>query len=513
MDTVAELLRSAAERHPGRVAVAGADGTTTTYGGLFGAAARAANALLAQGLRPGDRVVAWMTDGPRYVELYAACALAGLVVVPVNARYTAHEARHLVVDSGARALVYSPAMLERVEALADVLAGVRLVVDGPAPPGQLSYRDIRDGGAADPPPLPDRDALYILGYTSGTTGKPKGARLTQGSVSAIARLNALSYRLPVGSVAALTGSMSFVAVVPAHIFSHFYVGGTVVFLGEWDVESLSHTIAQRRATFTYAPSPLLTEITRSWQQHPRRWNSLTTVLHSASKAASDVLRAFSEVSGGRLVEGWGMTENSGGLVTATSPADLSAETGLFDTVGRAVAETGVRVVDADGTNLPHDGVTVGELVVSSPALADGYWNQPDATSAAFRDGWYHTGDLGTVDPGGYVRIAERRTDLIVSGGMNVYPSEVEQVIGADPRVAACAVVGIPHPQWGQAVAAAVVRAPGTGLDATDIVEVCRAHLASYKKPTAVVFLDALPMTHSLKVSRAEVRRLVRAEHE
>ncbi|MGH3520911.1 MAG: class I adenylate-forming enzyme family protein, partial [Haloechinothrix sp.] len=280
----------------------------------------------------------------------------------------------------------------------------------------------------------------------------------------------------------------------------------------WDVESLSHTIAERRANFTYAPSPLLNEITRSWERHPHRWKSLTTVLHSASKADPQVLAAFAEVSGGRLVEGWGMTENSGGLVTATTPADLTAGTELFDTVGRAVVETGVRVVDAGGTDLAHDGVTVGELLVSSPALADGYWNQPDATAAAFRAGWYHTGDLGTIDPAGYVRIAERRTDLIVSGGMNVYPSEVEQVIGADPRVAACAVVGIPHAQWGQAVAAAVVRASGAGgLDASDVIEVCRAHLASYKKPTAVVFLDALPMTHSMKIARAEVRRLLAAQ--
>jgi acyl-CoA synthetase (AMP-forming)/AMP-acid ligase II len=174
-------------------------------------------------------------------------------------------------------------------------------------------------------------------------------------------------------------------------------------------------------------------------------------------------------------------------------------------VGRATVDAAVRLVDEVGTELPWDGTTVGELTVWSPALMVGYWNQPEATEQAFLDGWYRTGDLGTIDPDGYVTIADRRTDLIVSGGMNVYPSEVEEVIHRLPGIVEASVVGLPHERWGQSVTAVVVTAPGSSLTAEDIAEHCRRSLASYKKPTRVLFVDELPRTASLKVSRAAVR--------
>lgn len=158
-------------------------------------------------------------------------------------------------------------------------------------------------------------------------------------------------------------------------------------------------------------------------------------------------------------------------------------------------------------DLPHDGSSVGELLVRSPCLAAGYLNRPENTANAFRDGWFATGDLGTIDPFGYVRILERRTDLVVSGGMNVYPSEVERVIGSHPQVAACAVVGVPHSRWGQTVAVAVVPAPGTTPSEEEIIGHCYRFLAGYKKPTLIRFVEELPRTHSHKLSRAQVRCL------
>ncbi|MEU6643580.1 AMP-binding protein [Saccharomonospora sp. NPDC046836] len=491
MDTIASQIRYRASIHPGRAAVIDHDGSTTTYAQLERRGDELAYALLARGLRHGDRVAAWLADGPEYVALYVACAFAGFVVVPVHARYTASEAHHLIEDSCARALVFDATVADRVSELDETTVALALL--GP---------ELEAVASAAPLPAPAPDDLFVLGYTSGTTGRPKGAMLTHRSVTAIARLNAISYRLPVGSIAAMTGSMSFVAVVPAHVFSHFQVGGTVVFLGKWDVDSLSHAIARTKATFTYVPTPLLQEFTQSVAKYPDRWRTVLTVLHSASKADPDKLRAFAEASGNRLVEGWGMTENSGGLAAVTVPADI--DRGDFGTVGRAAVETAIRLAG----DLPHDGETVGELLIRSPALASGYWNRPEDTASSFRNGWYHSGDLGSIDPGGHVRIAERRTDLIVSGGMNVYPSEVERVIAADRRVAACAVVGVPHERWGQTVAAAVVCVPGATLGEQDVIDHCRRHLAGYKKPTKVVFLDALPTTPSLKVSRAAVRDLI-----
>ncbi|GAB3347676.1 class I adenylate-forming enzyme family protein [Amycolatopsis echigonensis] len=502
--TVAQLITSGAIRHPGRVAVIDPDGRRLSYRQLADDATQLGNALRANGLQAGDRVAVWLEDGADHVVLYAACALAGLVVAPVNVRHTAAEAEHVLTDSGAKALVFGPAVQEKVAEIPGIDDLLLL------PTAEVrAYRAFLEAGSTKPLPEPDSADLFILGYTSGTTGRPKGARLTQGSVLNLARINALSYRLPLGSVAAMTGSMSFVAVVPAHVLTHFYVGGTVVFPGRWDVGSLTALVAEHRATFTYAPSPLLGEFTEAIRSHPSEWASLTTLLHSASKASPEALRQLGDAAGTRLIEGWGMTENSGGLMTVTSPADVAVlGDALFTTVGRPVAETQVLVADADGEPAPCDGTTVGELWVHSPCLADGYWQQPEATHAAFRKDWFRTGDLGTIDPHGYVRIADRRTDLIVSGGMNVYPSEVERVILTAPGVAACAVVGLPHPRWGQTVAAAVVPAAGAVLTAEDVISHCLRFLAGYKKPTVVRFVESLPMTHSQKVARHQVRRLL-----
>jgi acyl-CoA synthetase (AMP-forming)/AMP-acid ligase II len=241
-------------------------------------------------------------------------------------------------------------------------------------------------------------------------------------------------------------------------------------------------------------------------RRPEAVRSLHSVLHGGSRAAPEALRAVYDAVGDRLVEGWGMTEHSGGLMTATTPDDyleLDRERDIFASAGRAAAGVAIRLIDAEGRRLPHDGETVGELIVSSPSLMAGYWRSPEATAQALRDGWFRTGDLGTIAPDGHVFISERRTDLIVSGGMNVYPSEVERCIMGLEGVAEVAVVGVPHERWGQTGVAAVVGEASLTEEA--VIEHCRAHLAGFKKPSRVVFLEELPRTTSLKIARAELR--------
>jgi fatty-acyl-CoA synthase len=165
----------------------------------------------------------------------------------------------------------------------------------------------------------------------------------------------------------------------------------------------------------------------------------------------------------------------------------------------------VRLLDVDGNPAPHDGETVGELCFRSPAMAAGYHARPEASARSMRDGWYHSGDLGRIDPDGYVSVVERRTDLIVSGGMNVYPSEVEHCIAELAGVAEVAVIGVPHERWGQTVCAVVVRTPGAALTEAEVVAHCKRRIAGFKKPTAVLFADALPRTAGLKIARAELR--------
>jgi acyl-CoA synthetase (AMP-forming)/AMP-acid ligase II len=505
---VGDLISISASRVPDRVAVRMREdpGRRRTYAELEERSSRLARGLLSIGLVAGDRIATWVEDCPEYVEIYLAAAKAGLVVAPINARFVAAEARYILEDSGASALLFTPGREEQVAALEPSARPEILIGVG----GASAAHDLEEltafAGEEDLA-SPDPDDLFLLGYTSGTTGRPKGAMLSHRAVVAVGRQSAVSYRLSAHTMFGLTGSMSFVAVVPAHVLASIGLGASLVMMGRYDVPTLIDTIERERITFTYCPSPFLGEFAAAVKASPERVRSLHAVMHSASKADPGLLKALYEAVGDRLVEGWGMTENAGGLVTVTTPADyLDADTddAIFTSAGRPSVGSSIAVLDDEGKELPHDGESMGELVFRSPAQADGYWNLPEETARAMAGGWFHTGDLGTIDSSGHATIVERRTDLIVSGGMNVYPSEVEACIKEVDGVRDVGVVGVPHPRWGQAVAAAVVVEEG-GPDEGTIVDHCRERLAGFKKPTHVIFMDELPYTPTLKLARAKLR--------
>lgn len=509
--TIGDITGLWARRGPDRVALRDLAGAEVTYGQLDERTSRLARGLLDLGLEPGDRVATWMTDGFEYVEVYLACAKAGLVVCPINARNTAAEAEYLLEDCGAALLLHADSLADKVAALPDaVTAGRRVLAVSPG----TDWSGIASVGPARRPAVDvDPDSPAIIGYTSGTTGRPKGAVLTHRSVLAIARLNSTSYRLGAYPKVALTGSMSFVSVVPAHVLCTLRFGGTLTIMGDWGVDDLVRVLGRDLVEFVYVSSPRIEEVAAALAANPDSWRNLRSVMHSASRARPDQLAALTRVVGPRLVEGWGMTENSGGLMTATLGHELLEASGddhwAYATAGVPAMDTEVRVTDEAGAELPHDGSTIGELWFRSPGLFAGYWNRADETRKALRDGWFRTGDLGSIDAAGYVFVSERRTDLIVSGGANVYPSEVEDCISRIPGVAEVAVVGAEHPRWGQTVVAAIVLAPGAQVTEDDVVDHCKVQLAGYKKPTRVLFMDALPRTASQKVSRAAVREIVR----
>lgn len=510
--TIGDITEIWARRCPDRVALRDKAGAQLNYGELDDRANRLARGLLDAGLRPGDRVATWMTDCFEYVELYLACAKAGLVVCPVNERYAPSEASHVLQDSGAAMLVHASSLVDKVTRLPrPVLENLAVV---PVDPDHGWQHLLADRQGVRPAVAVKPDDPVIIGYTSGTTGRPKGAVLTHRSVLEIARLNTTSYRLGAYPRTALTGSMSFVSVVPAHVLCTLRLGGTLTVLGAWTVDELVQVLSRDLITFIYVSSPRIEEVAEALERSPDAWPTLRSVMHSASRARPEQLAALTRVVGTRLIEGWGMTENSGGLMTATLGHEmLEADNGdhwSYATAGLPALDTEVRLVDEGGAELPHDGNTTGELWFRSPGMFVGYWNRDEETRDAIHDGWFRSGDLGSIDARGYVYVSERRTDLIVSGGANIYPSEVEDCIIRMPGVAEVAVVGAEHPRWGQTVVAAVVLDKGTQVTSDAVVEHCRLHLASYKKPTRVIFMDELPRTPTQKVSRATVRDQVRA---
>lgn len=515
-DTVGDLIRIGALRTPDRAVVEDIDtGERRTYAEMDQGSTLLANSLLALGLKPGDRVAAWMRTDVHYVELYLALAKARLVMVPINELHTADEAAFQLGDAGPMAMVFSAGMEERLESLGLVGEMPLIAAPGAEPVGGATAMDdlLAQGSLSEPPGARPED-LFMICYTSGTTGFPKGAMISHRAACEAARTNALAYRLPLYSVGLYRLSMSFAASVPAFIFSHLHVGGTLLLLHAPDPDRVVDMVRQHRATYTSVPAPVYRAQTEAFRRRPEDWTSLVTVLSASSKIPAEQLHAMADVVGSRWMVGWGMTENSGALATATTALDASGagEAGgdVFESAGRATPGSAVRVVGEDGQELPRDGRTIGELVIRSPSLASGYWKNPEASAGVLVDGWYRTGDLGTIDSAGYVYVSDRRADLIVSGGMNVYPSEVERILLTCPGVRECAVVGRVHPRWGQTVVAVVVAELGFRLSAEMLVQHCRAHLAGYKKPTEIVFLDSLPRTVSQKVRRNLIREMIEA---
>jgi acyl-CoA synthetase (AMP-forming)/AMP-acid ligase II len=508
-DLIGDLLSLGARRSPNRVLFAIDGGDERTYAQVDERANRVANAMLARGLQRGDRVAVWADDSVQYLETYMAAARAGFVVVPVNNRLTPREATFIVEDCDAHCLMISDAYAG-VAAEAFSSRDFRLVVTHGSETalGAVRFEDLAAAGAPSEPPSPDENDLFIIAYTSGTTGFPKGAMLTHRSVKNIARMNTVSYHLPLASYAAYSGSMSFTATVCAFGMSHLYVGGSMRLLGKWDAQRAIDLVVRDRANFVYVPTPGIDDFCDLLENRREALDSLTTVLHSASKASREKLERLGEAVKPRLVEGWGMTEMSGGIVTATCVQDFGAHCeamSLYDSAGRATADAVVEIVDEQRNPLPHDGTTEGELAIRAASAMAGYWARPEATAEVLDGGWYYTGDIGSIDPAGYIYVHERRVDLIVSGGMNIYPTEVEAAIAEMPEVADVAVVAAPHERFGQTVAAVIVRTPGAQLTEEDVVAHARTRLASYKKPTVVRFVDELPRTVSLKVRRQEIR--------
>lgn len=504
--TLGELFIAACQRYGDRPALVGRDGVRT-YRQLLDRGSRLANALRGLGLQPGDHVAALLEDSVTAFEVYVGCAIGGFPIVHVNDRLVSREVDYILNDSDAVALIHTDGCTPVVDALESrsELRSVVTIGDDLAT-GALRYEELlQSASSALTDPGRTGEDLAILGYTSGTTGFPKGAMASNRAVVNCIKLIPFAYRLPMHGRCAFTGTLSFVSAIWGVIIPHLYLGGTVTFLVPYTVESWVDHMIENKSTFTYAPSPLVPGFIEEARRRPEVLFNLESVLHSASPLPPSQARDLVEVIGERFVEVWGMTETVAPLtVTAredwrgSSPAD-----NIFASVGRPLPTASVRVVDHDRRTL-GPGET-GELAVRADTMFSGYYGSADKTDEVLVDGEYFTGDVGSVDEAGYLYITDRAKDLIISGGMNVYPVEVEAVLAGLPGVAEVAVIGTPSERWGEAVTAIVVAVPGSGLTAAELIAGARAELASYKKPTRIEFVDALPRNAGMKVQKHLLR--------
>lgn len=496
--TLDDILRRGVERYADLVALSSPD-RDVTYAGLDEQATRFANGLLAMGLGSGDRVAVLLQNRAEYIVAVFGVSRAGLVLVPINRRIAAAEAVAVAEDAAPRVLVSEPFFDEVVEALAAVPSLTHTIMV--AADGQqrvLTFEDfVRDASTRAPEIAVRPDDLQAIYYTSGTTGMSKGVMRSQSANAWSAVVSAEVLPTGPGEAWLYTIPMHSIALYGLGL-APLWTGGRMLFTERFDpAESIA--LVQRTEAAVVHMVPTMWEMAVRFAT--QQGEQLPSVRHALwggmpmSRGIAQRLEAWLPVP---CVGCYGSTEAP--CMTYSTP-EISAS-GRFDSSGPAVGGMELRVVDDDGRPVPAG--EYGEVLVRGPLLMDGYLNQPEVTAAVLdEDGWYHTGDRGKVDEDGALTVNDRKKDMIISGGENVYPGEIENVVSTLPGVLETAVVGIPDEIWGQSVCAFVVRETDALTEST-IKERCRERLAGYKTPRRVVFVDTLPKNAMGKIVKHEL---------
>jgi len=468
---------------------------------------RIANALAGAGLSPGDRVAFLARNRLEYPLLYYGAFEAGVVPVTLNFRLAPPEWRFILQDAGARLLVAADEYAEALDGLRADVPVERWVILGRARPGWDAFEDWIAAASRAPSrfrPSPDAD-LYQM-YTSGTTGRPKGAVLTHRAI--VDHLHQLRLAMPLlPGERQLTVMPLFHAGMAIGLYHAVACGAELVIHEAFEPESVVRAMSDEGiAVASLVPAMIQACCTGVPDVADRSYDSLRMMIYGASPVAESTLVRALEVFDCDFGQGYGMTETAS-CVTFLLPEDhrraLAGRPDLLLSAGRPVLGTEVRIVDAD--DRPVGPGELGEIVARGPQLMRGYWKQPEDTAEALRGGWMHTGDAGQLDDEGYLYVRDRVKDMIVSGGENVYPREVEDVLFHHPAVADAAVIGVPDERWGETVRAVVVLRPGAQVSAESLMDFCRGRIADYKRPREVAFLDALPRNPSGKVLKRELR--------
>jgi len=503
--TVADIVRHHARTRPDRVALH-FEGQSVSFGELDRRASRVAQGLIAAGIKPRARIAILAKNDLAFFELWFGATKAGVVLVPVNFRLAPPEIVYVVNDAKAELFFVGQEFYSVVEKVRGELSSVRRVValhgEHAEWPGYAAW--IASQEASDPGlPLAAGDVAIQM-YTSGTTGQPKGAQLSHANLLAL---------LP--TITARAGpwherDVSLVCLPLFHIGGSgwallaLYRGVPNLVTRDFEPAAILRLIAEYRVTKVLFVPAMLLFLLQAPQCAESDFSSLELIVYGASPAPLDLLRNASRIFGCALGQLYGLTESSGG-VTYLGPED-HGEHALerMRSCGRPLDGVEIKVVDVEGREVPPG--EVGEVICRTSQVMVGYWNLPEASARAIRDGWLYTGDAGYRDKDGYLYIYDRIKDMIISGGENIYPAEVESALFGHPAVADVAVIGVPDEQWGEAVKAIVVKRADASIDADDLIGYARARIAGYKVPRSVDFLAALPRNPSGKILKRELRK-------
>jgi len=499
---VGDALRASVRNHPNKTAFVFND-QRVNYSVFENRVNRLANGLLAKGYHLGDHIAILAFNCIEYYEILFAMARVGAVAVPVNFRFVDEEISYIVNHSDSRALIYEARFRDTIRAVRSEFqkagSGDFIVFGGEGDPGDTNYEELLAASSPEDPNIEvDETDTWYIGYTSGTTGRPKGGMRSHRS-NIILAANAdyvdeddvLLIIMPIfHSNSIWFGLMSV------------YRGATSVIYpsGGFNAREILDTVDREKITFSSLVPTMYTLIMQVTDKEKFDTSSVKRLLTSSAplmtRTKEQILDFFQHAE---LYEGYGAAES--GLVTSLPPKDQYRK---VRSCGRANPFTRIKILDADGKECAPG--EVGELFAISPGMFEGYYKQPEAAAKAFRGEYLSVGDMAKVDEEGYYYIVDRKHDMIISGGENVYPTEIDDLLSKHPKILQAAVIGVPDEKWGEAVKAVVVPMPGEELTEGQVIAYCKEHLAGYKCPKSVDFRDSLPVNPMGKILKREIRK-------
>ncbi len=506
-------LHRAVRQQPGAVAVHSGE-QSLTFGEVGRRVAALAGALRKLGVQSGERVAMLSLNSARYLEYDLAVPWAGGVLNPVNIRWSQAEMLYALNDSGTHVLITDETFKDLAGRLAGEAATVRHVIyagDGETPAGMLNYETL----IANADPIEDAwrhgDDLAGIFYTGGTTGHPKGVMLSHNNLGISGMASVVTGRCGPGSVFLHAMPMFHLASFSS-VNALFLTGGTHVVMAAFTPQATLEAISRHGVTEILL-APTMIQMLLDWMAaNPERaaaldMSSLRTIGYGASPISQALLRRAQQTfTNARFMQGYGMTELApvGTFLGDEYHTEAAYANGKMRAAGRPYICVEVKIVGPDDNELPRG--EVGEIVARGGNVMMGYWNKPEATADAMRNGWMHTGDSGYMDEEGFVYVVDRLKDMIVTGAENVYSAEVENALASHPAVATCAVIGVPNQKWGESVHAVVVRKPDAHVTEDELMAHCRERIAGYKCPRSFEFRDALPLSSVGKVLKTELRK-------
>ena len=503
--TVPDVLASTAAAHPDRVAVRSGD-REMTYGELEDLARRYAAVLVDRGVRPGDHVGLLLPNVPEFLAAYYGVLTAGATVVPVQAMLRADEIRYVLDDSDARLLVAAHSLLGEARKAAE-LAGIDLLTLLADEEGVARLDVVAETATPLPPVSRAGDDRAVVIYTSGTTGEPKGAMLTHANVvsNVVATDDALLHGTP-DDVVLCCLPLFHAFGQQASMNTTVLTGGTLVLMPRFDADEALRLLVEERVTVFAGVPTMYVGLLAAAASTEARPSSLRLAISGGAALPRAVLERFREVFGADVCEGYGLSETTC-VATVNQPARGTRP----GTVGHPIPGVEIAVADPDLEDRVEllGPEQLGEVVIRGSNVMAGYLGRPEATAAAVVDGWFRSGDLGVLDTDGFLRIVDRKKDLVIRGGFNIYPREVEEVLLHHDDVHQVAVIGVPDDVYGEEVVAVVVPIPGGSLDADELIGWARARLGAHKYPRRVELVDALPLGPSGKVLKRELRESLR----